>query len=528
MDEVKSGLTLQMAKAMTDRAILDVKNGIVTAGYALRAIRNEKLWKEHGYASFDAFMEICYQKDKSWASNCIRVYEKFGELAGPEQEPRLQAKYQEYSAGGLIEMLSMPEELREQVTADMPVREIRELKREARKVATSQPEEEEQLEGQMDITDFPEFMPEPEEDRQEEPGWKKQEPAENNVINIMDLVDEPDGVDCLDEESAAGRQPERDLDSASSCPPGISSCIRQNWGTSKKDQEEGTKECAACWKHWKALNESIQTELVQGQQENIEAEPEERHWPKVCIMGWSKYGNCVCCGAGGVECCVSCKEPCNSRCGWIPEEPERHKEAPESWQKEPDIVEEQEEEDSEGQQETAQRKISTEGLLEKYERELAEMQEVFQNIPKEQWPPIVEKTQILTAALRLLAEQERKQQEEPEPLKKEQQELPRMKNNDQRKEWLRNYQDWGLWYEDDRIGVRYYKYEFDNGARLIAEEYPAAGKRDFTTYYLHLVGGPEPPKHPSYGCPRWSRHARYDKHPDSETELVEFLKAVQR
>mgnify|MGYP000258372784 FL=1 len=113
--------------------------------------------------------------------------------------------------------------------------------------------------------------------------------------------------------------------------------------------------------------------------------------------------------------------------------------------------------------------------------------------------PIVEKTQILTAALRLLAEQERKQQEELEPLEKEQPELPRMRNNDQRKEWLRNYQDWGLWYEDDHIGVRYYKYEFDNGARLIAEEYPAAGKRDFTTYYLHLVGGPEPSKHPSYG-----------------------------
>ena len=513
MDEVKSGLTLQMAKAMADRAILDVKNGIVTAGYALRAIRNEKLWKEHGYASFDAFMEICYQKDKSWASNCIRVYEQFGELAGPEQEPRLQEKYQEYSAGGLIEMLSMPEELREQVTADMPVREIRELKREARKVATSQPEEEEQLEGQMDITDFPEFMPEPEE---------------NNVINIMDLVDEPDGVDCLDEESAAGRQPERDLDSASSCPPGISSCIRQNWGTSKKDQEEGRKECAACWKHWKALNESIQTELVQGQQENIEAEPEERHWPKVCIMGWSKYGNCVCCGAGGVECCVSCKEPCNSRCGWIPEEPERHKEAPESWQKEPDIVEEQEEEDSEGQQETAQRKISTEGLLKKYERELAEMQEAFQDTPKEQWPLAIEKTQILTAALQLLAKQDRKQHAEPESLRQALPELPRMKNNAQRKEWLRNYQAWGLWYEDERIGVRYYKYDFENGACLIAEEYPAAGKRDFTASYLHLVGGPEPPKHPSYGCPRWSRHARYDKHPDSETELIEFLKAVQR
>ena len=103
-----------------------------------------------------------------------------------------------------------------------------------------------------------------------------------------------------------------------------------------------------------------------------------------------------------------------------------------------------------------------------------------------------------------------------------------MKNNDQRKEWLRNYQAWGLWYEDAHIGVRYYRYEFDNGAQLIAEEYPAAGKRDFTASYLHLVGGPEPPKLSSYGCPKWNRHERYTKHPDSETELVEFLKVVQR
>ena len=98
-------------------------------------------------------------------------------------------------------MLSMPEELREQVTADMPVREIRELKRggtESCDVGTGRTDPEgEQLEGQLEIYDFPEFMPEPEENLQEEPGWKKQEPAENNVINIMDLVDELAETDCL-------------------------------------------------------------------------------------------------------------------------------------------------------------------------------------------------------------------------------------------------------------------------------------------------------------------------------------------
>lgn len=550
MDEVKSGLTFEQAKGMADRAIRDVKNGIVSAGYALKAIRSERLWAEQGFTSFDDFMEHCYQKDKSWASNCIRVYEQFGELAGPEQMPRLQAKYQEYSAGGLIEMLSMPEELREQVTADMPVREIRELKREARKVATSEPEtdpEGEQLEGQMEIYDFPEFMPEPEE-WEEKDGWIARETGGSDVIHVTELADDMDQWGGQGEEPAAERQPKPDPNT--SCPPGISSCTREHWGTSDAEQEKGRKECRACWKRWRELGEPMKPlafwrkqEERQGEEQEKESTagilPEEKvatselkeqpesQWPKTCITGWSKYGNCVCCGVGGVECCASCQELCNSRCGWIPEETEGQKEGPEDQEKKPDTEEKQEEE-PEGQQETAQRKISTEGLLKKYERELAEMQEVFQNIPKEQWPPIVEKTQILTAALRLLAEQERKQQEEPEPLKKEQLELPRMRNNDQRKEWLRNYQAWGLWYEDEHIGVRYYKYDFENGARLIAEEYPTTGKRDFTTYYLHLVGGPEPPKHPSYGCPRWSRHARYDKHPDSETELIEFLKAVQR
>lgn len=109
-------------------------------------------------------------------------------------------------------------------------------------------------------------------------------------------------------------------------------------------------------------------------------------------------------------------------------------------------------------------------------------------------------------------------------------ELPVMKNNDQRKEWLRNYKDWGLWYEDEHIGVRYYKYEFANGAVLIAEEYDCSNQYagNYTTSYLHLVGGPEPPKHSKYGLGKWQRNERYNRYPNNETELVEFLKEVQK
>lgn len=112
--------------------------------------------------------------------------------------------------------------------------------------------------------------------------------------------------------------------------------------------------------------------------------------------------------------------------------------------------------------------------------------------------------------------------------------LPEMKNNDQRKAWLRAYKDWGLWYEDKNIGVKYYKYDFQNGARLIVEEYaPDPGEqkswwvsRMTETYYMHLVGGPEPDR--AGGVPKWTYHTRYDKFPNSETELCEFLKGLQK
>lgn len=134
--------------------------------------------------------------------------------------------------------------------------------------------------------------------------------------------------------------------------------------------------------------------------------------------------------------------------------------------------------------------------------------------------------QMVVAGLRLL-QNCIKSMEEPE-----QPPLPEMKNNDQRKEWLRNHKAWGLWYTDPHTGARYYKYDFDNGARLIAEEYDPEPKDENSWWvptescYLHLVGGPEPER--AGGVPKWTYHPKYNKFPNSETELVEFLKEIQK
>ena len=106
-------------------------------------------------------------------------------------------------------------------------------------------------------------------------------------------------------------------------------------------------------------------------------------------------------------------------------------------------------------------------------------------------------------------------------------ELPTFHNTEERRVWLENYKDWGVWYTDNRIGVTYYKYEFPNKTVLIVEEY----KSEYSKYgnaFFHLVGGPKQREKNSYGVPRYPYHERYCRHSDSTTELLEFLKAIQK
>ena len=173
--------------------------------------------------------------------------------------------------------------------------------------------------------------------------------------------------------------------------------------------------------------------------------------------------------------------------------------------------------------------IPTETALASYlydqERDLKQILDIEKEEPGLPHMTIMQQ-QMVVAGLRLLQNCV-KSMEEPE-----QPPLPEMKNNDQRKEWLRNHKSWGLWYTDPHTEARYYKYDFNNGARLIAEEYDPELKNDNSWWvptescYLHLVGGPEPER--AGGVPKWTYHPKYNKFPNSETELVEFLKEIQK
>lgn len=168
------------------------------------------------------------------------------------------------------------------------------------------------------------------------------------------------------------------------------------------------------------------------------------------------------------------------------------------------------------------------GYLYDEERRLKEFLETEKEDPGLPHMAIL-KQQLIVGGLRIIKNLVEDCKEEPE--ESEQPPLPIMKNNDQRKEWLKNYKSWGLWYEDKNVGIKYYKYDFANGARLIVEEFASDPSEKSQWYtpgehrYMHLVGGPKPECQNGKG---WNYHSRYNKYQNSETELVEFLKEIQK
>ncbi len=221
-----------------------------------------------------------------------------------------------------------------------------------------------------------------------------------------------------------------------------------------------------------------------------------------CITGKSKYGFCNCCGYGGAQCCNECSKDCNVRCGWLDEQQEVPQKSI------PEIVEYD--------------RSTLKRMIKDAEYSLEQMRDYWiQNQP----------LTYAKYAMQLQAYKMFMEYNDQAPIveSQEQPELPLLKNNDQRKEWLQNYQSWGLWYEDKNIGCRYYKYDFECGAKLIVSEYDNHSPHAYSPVntYFHLVGGPKPPRG-KYGETKWMHHDEYIPASDHITGLAEFLKEIQK
>ena len=307
----------------------------------------------------------------------------------------------------------------------------------------------------------------------------------------------------------------------------------------------------------------------------------EQNYPAKCITGKSKNGIC---GAAAYcsenySCCAECDQNCNSRCGWIDDgcdvaqdeqqpivkratdcppdqnsclrqnwgtsredQHEGQKECAKCWNRYKSLHKQEETEIPEEKKMKAQEDITEkedakpelcEEISEKTDLDIAREENAkyrrYLEMAKEGFGSNDIRIRTYKVLIAALAEYIHDLDMIMNPSEEsEQPELPKFKNNDQRKEWLRNYKDWGLWYTDRNIDVNYYKYDFADGSRLVVAEYLDRinawnGREKEDEHYFHLLEKNK--KSYAIGKP-------YDKQymnaTDSETYLVEFLKNLQK
>lgn len=556
---------------------------VVGLGFLLRRMADQKLWAEC-YDSFDDYLREELHMDYTMASRFIGINKKYS-VGGNSAE--LEPEWAEYSQAALIEMLSMPRELEEKVTPDMTVRQVRELKRQAREARTKLEKETEPVKEKRCDT-YPGYICNIGEIVKKH--FTKNGNIEGcagccaiclkkrgckyaceavlamDVIKLANISEEQAPVIPVREDT--GKAPVdkipdaeyRELDIAEEV--ATSQPMRSAYGLEKTERPVGSlltmpgcgrkyycfscaQECdirqEMCYCQTAPLGKPFGCDMVP-LIKNLKVNVGDRCQFVNNILAYHTHGTDEaepCCRECGEDCAYRCKRsrqlrdavPQESGSSGIPvgNPDDGIVDGP----AENPMVENLTEKDAEGDASGEEDQVQLDDLA-KVKRLLREEQRKLDDYLKVGGLPekLMFKHKTIVAALAAMVSELELAEEKAEPGagaevevkgNKEQPELPVFKNDNQRKEWLRAYKDWGLWYRDKNIGAEYYKYDFDNGARLIAEVYPG----DYEPHFLHLVGGPKPPKG-AYGAPKWARHEKYCKHPNCETDLVEFLKEAQK
>lgn len=104
---------------------LKIKENFVEMGYWLKYTQENKMYEQDGYKTIWEFAQTTYNMSKSTA---LRLMQMNTEFSVNGNTPVLDERYKDYSKSQLQEMLYLTSEQREDVSPDMTVTEIREVK----------------------------------------------------------------------------------------------------------------------------------------------------------------------------------------------------------------------------------------------------------------------------------------------------------------------------------------------------------------------------------------------------------------
>ena len=457
----------------------------VAIGFFLRKAKERELYVKGNYKNIFEMANEEFGMARQTAEHCMRVNEKFSEDG---YSPKLAKPYREYGKSQLQEMLYLTDEQLEDVRPDMTVKDIRNIRKPVEEPVEAPETKLERAEaGRKPTEEEREILDELA--RRLIYKYKEWMLADFHV-RVMDVMT---SYQALREQMKKGES-------------------YTIWFSGRAGAYHANlfKKYVQLWEEHDGCLGNIETFYL--------AAAIQAMWNKIALEDARKKAEQT--KVESEKCSTSSREPEEQ-----PEEQifsqdfiEEHPEwLPEGYEKQPII----EGEFREVQQEEKTEECSTSSMA---EEELSDLDILKDKLEREK--------RLLGIALNTVGAEDRctrgqklvvsalAEMPAEEPV---QPELPVLKNNEQRKEWLRNYKDWGLWYEDKHIGAKYYKYNFQNGACLIAEIYERkiCGNL-YESSYLHLIGAPKE------GTNKWAVHEQYNRYPNSETELVEFLKAVQK
>lgn len=116
----------------------DIQKSFFRLGFHLYELKNLKYYEDFGFPTMEEFCAMNFGMDKSAVSRCINVflftcvYDHYGSLPTCYMDDR----FKEYSYSQLCEMLTVNEKLLPQITPDMTVKQIREIKKNNKSVVS--------------------------------------------------------------------------------------------------------------------------------------------------------------------------------------------------------------------------------------------------------------------------------------------------------------------------------------------------------------------------------------------------------
>lgn len=507
--------------------INSASRSFVAIGYYLKYIRDNELFTEDGYQSIWEFAKDEFGIGKSSASQFMSINDKFSKDGN---SPVLLDEYRDFTSSKLAEMLTMTEEQLEQVNPTTTIVEIRQIKKPSKEdtILTS----EQEPESSNNCIHRPEFM---------------------CTLPEASKLAQGDGVDC--NAKCCWGCPEH-----KKCGYECNASVHRPADVKNETYDESYFVKWYFDKHPSDLEKLFEISKTT----NVPGEI-----AKAFQMYRSRYGGLRgCCSewsysfhnfAGGIDLEVG-NEKIHMKYGRFVKEaldiydkPEMLDSIPEVMNNEPEIVDNEPEivndVDEEIIDEPSFEIVEADIIETEYEDdnndedepeiinpehytyrdvddELDKLMEYVENFREDNSiVPGRRKAKMRLDAI-ILLDKEMKLSVEDNKLEPEQPDLPILRNNEQRKEFIEAYVTWPIWIDQELTGEKYYRYDFDNGVSIVVKVYYC---KIFDYTSVNLV-------YEERFRDDWGKEEYYLLEPDkyfkdcetNKSSLVDYLKEIQK